>query len=349
MAVRRRISRVVSATWATLFAVRVAAAQAEAPPGDSAPSSLPTVDAALELDAPEGCGTEAALSFSITRRSDRIRIDPTSPRRLHIEIRAEAQLTRVVLTLSQPSGRHSTRTLRASSCDEALEAAALVAAVSLDPAASAALEPAPEPPPEKPKPTKLAAPPPPPPAPPPARLSVGAALYGEALWGPAPSALPGAGIMASIGWDRRAVLSPVVRLRVGLASRGGFEPGPGTSGTVTFRVIDATLELCPLRFGVSMVAVLACAMGSGGQLWAAGRQTTGTQDHGEPWAAVGGSAVLAFRPVPSIELQAFSTVGGVLNRPGYEFSRPEENIHIYIHRVGTVARAVGGAVGIAFP
>ena len=122
---------------------------------EPAAPSLPLVTAALELAAPEGCGSEAELSTSITRRSDRIRIDPTSDRRLRIEIRTDGALTRVTLSLTQPTGRRSTRTLKASSCDEALEAAALVAAVSLDPAASMALEPVEE---EKPH---------PPPAPPP--------------------------------------------------------------------------------------------------------------------------------------------------------------------------------------
>jgi hypothetical protein len=342
LAVRARSFRGVILALAALFVATPALADDEpvAPP----PATLPSVDAALELAAPEGCGSESALGASITRRSDRIRIDPTSARRLRIQIRAEGQLTRVTIELEQPSGRRSSRTLRASSCDEALEAAALVAAVSLDPTASALLDPPPPPPPPPPpEPAPKPVPPPEPPPPPPPRvketIAVSGAVLGEATWRPAPRTVLGVQGVVMVGWERDSVLSPAVRIRGGRGWADKPIPDRGP-GIVRFRLTTSTLEVCPLRFGVPVLSILPCAYGTGGRLWAAGRQFPRNGFSSKPWWVVGGSAVLLFRPIGPLEVQASGGVGWNQRRDSFTLSGPDQQIH--------VVRAASGSVGVGF-
>lgn len=345
-------SRRLGCFLAVLLAAGSAAGQTTEQP---AVSRLPTVTAALELVAPEGCGSEAELSASITRRSDRIRIDPTSDRRLRIAIRTEGARTRVELQLTQPTGRRSTRKLRASSCDEALEAAALVAAVSLDPTASMALEPAeedkppPAPPPvAKPPPdVKPPAPPPPPPPPPPPRAprwSAGGVVVGEAHWAPAPEALLGPGLVVYGSYEVVSLLAPTLRVKgsVGYWSRRVAIDNPGL---VRFTLRSLTTELCPVRLGVAVAGVLPCGFWMEGRLWAAGRRFPVTHEYDRPWSAYGGSLVGWYRPVSPLEIQASFLVGATRFRDSSFLSEPFQ----YIHEVGKVYRSLSVGVGVTFP
>jgi hypothetical protein len=318
---------------------------------DPAAPGLPTVTAALELAAPEGCGSEAELSASNTRRSDRIRIDPTSDRRLRIAIHTDGALTRVELSLTQPTGRRSTRKLKASSCDEALEAAALVAAVSLDPAASTALEPLEEdkPPPEPPpppvlKPPPVVKPPPPPKAQRAPRWSVGAVALAEAHWAPAPHAMLGPALVVHGSYEIISVLAPTLRMKgsLGFWSRRVAADNPGT---VRFTLRSFTGELCPVRLGVPMLGVLPCGFWMEGRLWAAGRRFPVTHDYNRPWRAYGGSAVAWYRPVSPLEIQVGLEVGATRYRDSSYLSEPFQ----YIHRVGKVYRSLSVGAGVTFP
>ena len=78
--------------------------------GDAEPN---VVSASLELVAPAGCGSDQELARAIRARSERIRIDATSARRLRIELRDGGSIVTTVLSLTEPNGRRSTRTLRA--------------------------------------------------------------------------------------------------------------------------------------------------------------------------------------------------------------------------------------------
>jgi hypothetical protein len=344
-------SRRLGCFLVVLFAAGSAAGQ----PAEelAATPGLPAVTAALSLVAPEGCGSEADLATSITRRSDRIRIDPASDRRLHITIRTDGALTRVELSLTQPTGRRSTRALKASSCDEALEAAALVAAVSLDPAASTALEPLDEDePPSAPTPPPVVQPPPAAKAPvvtaPPVerarRWSFGAVAVGEAHWAPAPEAVLGAGIVLHGSYEIISVLAPTLRAKgsLGFWSR---RVAAGDPGIVRFALRSFTGEVCPIRLGIPMLGVLPCGFWMEGRLWTAGRKFPVTHESDRPWRAYGGSVVAWYRPAPPIEIQAGLTVGATRYRDSSYLSEPFQ----YIHRVGRVYRALSLGAGVTFP
>jgi hypothetical protein len=336
--------------WFLVALFATGSAMGQTAPDPAAPT-LPLVTAALELVAPQGCGSEADLGASITRRSDRIRIDPGSERRLRIEIRTDGVLTRVTLSLTQSTGRRSTRSLKASSCDEALEAAALVAAVSLDPAASTALEPPPE---EKPPPRGEPEPVPerkPPPAAPPApvaerraRWTFGVVAFGEAHWAPAPVGMLGPGLVLHGSFDIVSVLAPTVRLGGSLAF-WGRHVSDDDPGVVRFRLQSFTMEVCPVRLGLPSVGVLPCGYWMEGRLWAAGRQFPVTHEHDRPFRAYGGSLVAWYRPVFPFEIQATVRVGATHWRDGSYLSEPFQ----YIHRVGPVFRSLGLGAGVTFP
>src|ERR1700754_1709201 len=93
------------------FAARAAAAD------DTVPTR-----ASLELVAPADCDDRAQLISGITRRSERIQI-ATSEEARHVQvlIARDGQAFSILLTFEQPNGRRSSRTLRAPSCDEAIE------------------------------------------------------------------------------------------------------------------------------------------------------------------------------------------------------------------------------------
>ena len=58
-----------------------------------------------------------------------------SERRLEVTLEMVGGAATATLSLTLPNGRRATRVLRAATCDEAVDAAALVAAVTLDPTA----------------------------------------------------------------------------------------------------------------------------------------------------------------------------------------------------------------------
>jgi hypothetical protein len=314
------------------------------------------VRASVEFRAPPDCGSRADLVARITRRSDRIRIeDASAPRRLEVEITPDGAQLVATLALEQASGRRSSRTLRAPSCDEALEAIALVAALSLDPTASTAPEqelpitPAPSTV-QAPAPSDERAPsvPEEPPASTAERIAFGGSvtLAGQALFGPAPAALPGIGFSLSGRIDRPSVVAPVLRLGYAHSVRGGFAPEEGV-GTASFVLDAGTLEACPLRVGTRVVSVLPCALVSGGRLRVSGSEALLAQSHSRPWWVAGGSLLGLLRPVGLLEVQASFSVGIPLIRDVFQFA-PAAPGHV-VHSVPGVAYGVGLGAGLAFP
>jgi hypothetical protein len=124
----------------------LAGAPAVAAPGDGA-AALDT-SASLDVDAPPGCAARADLVARVALRSARIRFvaaaGDVTALRAQIATAAAARGGRVAvggvaadLTIVRADGRHATRHLVAASCDEAVDALALMIAILLDPAAAA--------------------------------------------------------------------------------------------------------------------------------------------------------------------------------------------------------------------
>jgi hypothetical protein len=107
--------------------------------GAQEPTDMPKGSAtvvALEFVGPPGCGSESQFKASVATRSERIQFGSGADdqRRVRVELsRRGANVVLATLTLIQRSGRRSARKIEASSCDEAVDAIALVTAVTLDP------------------------------------------------------------------------------------------------------------------------------------------------------------------------------------------------------------------------
>jgi hypothetical protein len=325
-----------------------AAALLASGPARAEPAAEPAVvSASLELVSPPGCGSEAELAGAIRARSDRIRIekDPPEARELRVEIRESGAGLTTILSLTQPNGRRSTRTLRASSCTEALDAAALVAAVSLDPSAStAAVVEAPAPP-KPPSPLPVCAPcertAPEPPPPPPPHVEVSASVTFDAISGPAPDVMPGFGAAVLVAYERGSVLSPALRLSYSHFARGNFEV---TGGTADFVLDAGTLELCPLRAEAGPVRVYPCLLRvTGGQLRASGSRTVAPVARARPWWELGASLAAYVYPSRSLELGLTVAFGWPLVRDTFQFEPLE------FHRVSALALTGGLGAGVRFP
>jgi hypothetical protein len=336
------------------LAMLLGAAELLAQPAERAPD---VVRASVEFTAPEGCGSRADLIARITRRSERIQFvaEPEPPRKLAVAIAAEGEALVATLELEQPSGRRSSRTLRAATCDEALEAVALVAAVSLDPTASTAPE-------------RELPPTPPPAAETPAapvtqapaskavtapdeqsetlNIGVAAVVLGQASWGPAPSLLPGIGFALAVVLDTGTPFSPMARASYVHSGGGGFNPETGT-GQAAFELNQGALELCPVRFGSRSAAIFPCPFFTGGRLLAQGSETLEAETHSRPWWVVGGALLALFRPVGPLELQLSGSVGIPLIRDTFQFG-PADPEHV-VHEVPGAVFVLGLGAGAVFP
>lgn len=360
---------------AVLLASGVGGAQEMA----DSPESSSTV-MALEFIGPAGCGSEPQFKASVATRSPRIQFGPNGddPRRVRVELsRLAGGAVLATLTLIQRSGRRSARRIEASSCDEAVDAIALVTAVTLDPmGVSVSATPsrsnaggsggssgaAPDTPSLQggarasgssrasvadsaaTVPSYEVVPGPLPDAdgapwfgPGEVTWIAGAAAFG--IWGAAPAVMPGAALSVSVANERDSVLSPALRLRLSHSAAGGFEE-PG--GTASFRVDVATLELCPFRLGSKGVNLRPCAFASGGILGASGKDTNDGREHHRPWGAAGGTLAFAVRPIEPLQIECFASVGRPFVRDSFQFAPT------VFHEVWEVIPSVGLGTGFIF-
>jgi hypothetical protein len=326
------------AAWLAAFLLTArASAQADA--------EAEVVTASLELVSLPGCGSESELGRAIRARSDRIRIigaEQGPSRRLRIELRESGGGVTTLLSLTQPNGRLSTRTLRASGCAEALDGAALVAAVSLDPTASTT--PTREPP-SAVAPPRLVCPrceptaaPSPPETP---HVEWSALLSFDAIWGTAPQVMVGFGVSALVAYERGSVLSPALRLTFSHFSRGGFE---ATGGKAEFSLDAGSLELCPLRARAGPVRIYPCLVRvAGGRLQASGSQTLAAESRGRPWWELGSSLLGLVKPSSSLELSLSLAASWPLLRDRFQFEPVE------FYRVSGLVWTLGAGAGVTFP
>jgi hypothetical protein len=315
----------------------------------------------VELASSEGCGTSQELARRVAHRSDRVRIaqGPEGAVIARAEIRNVGPgAVEATLTMIEPGGRRWSRLVRSATCEEALDAIALVLAVAFSPELIPTPEPTPEPqlPPPRPRPAPKAPPPetrlqpvpppvapepqpePPPPPPPvePPRpvvvdlpppkaaphleTTVGqAGAAGTLLWGPAPEVMTGVSIFGSLRWSRDSVISPALQLRASHFWTFGYA-APG--GVANFSLDTGTLLLCPIWLQEHRVSVQLCATGEGGRLTARGTQTQKAATQSRPYFALGASAAAEVELMRSIAITVFANGAAPLLRDSFQF-RPE--------------------------
>jgi hypothetical protein len=337
----------------------------------TAPAASPAeeeITVSLALKSPPGCGSESDLAARIAWRTNRVRIVPVgaSERRLEVTLETAPGSATATLSLALPNGRRATRVLRAATCDEAVDAAALVAAVTLDPTASAS--------PTTPLPdggtadggASLAAggaggAPPPAiarPAEPPdqsggtgeSRSEPSGALFVPAVLvtGPAPAPLYGVGVGAMGVWERGSLLSPALRLSFVHFFEQEFDE---LGGTAYFSLNALTIDACPLRVGNELLGFFTCGSFTGGELTAGGRNTDGPQLQKLRWLVLGGTLLLELRPLSFLEVELFGTLGAPLVRDAFQFGCPPETLDCYpnvFHEVPPLSGQAGVALGVFF-
>jgi hypothetical protein len=352
---------------ASLFVSSVRPVFAQTAPPAPGPGKPDDVTVSLALAGPPGCGSESELAARVAWRTSRVRFVPVGASERHLDVALETGLGSAVatLTLSLPNGRRATRVLRAATCDEAVDAAALVAAVTLDPAATVTEGPpvtdtdAPAREPDAPAASAK-------PVPPSDRASdsrsenvasdashseVSGAVFvaGTLVSGPAPAPLYGIGLGAMVTWDRGSLISPAVRLTVSQFFGREFED---VGGTAYFSLLDLGADLCPLRIGDGGVALFVCGSFTAGALTAEGRETNDAQARTRSWLSLGGTLLLQARVVDWLEVDLFGVLAAPLLRDTFEFGCPPDALDCsptLIHEVPVLSVRAGASLGVSFP
>jgi hypothetical protein len=338
-----------------------------------------TVPLRLEFVSAAGCGTGADLARRVAMRSPRIAFSDSGHHVVRAEIARSAKgRFDVSLTFAGPAGQRSSRRIDTGSCDEALDAAALILAVTLDPSTSsgqkaprrpaapsdkAEAEAAPSSdapstsPPESAK--EVDSPPadqppvaidgrPTPPVPPPptgpesaadSTFTLSAGIDGRTATAPSPATMFGAGAYVLGGWDRGAVLSPRVRIS---ATYFPERRAAVEGGTALFSLGLLAVDLCPVWVRLGSFGLGGCADVTGGWVTARGADTFAPQTQRRPFGAAGASAAITWEPGSKIEVLGFVNGGISLVRDQFQF-RP-----VIFYEVPRLTLTAGVGVGVRF-
>ncbi len=334
----------------------------------------------LVFSAPPGCAVVEDFERQVRTRSDRIVFVEQPPR----EATARLELTRtrtavqVSLSWTRDHGEPTTRQFSAPSCAEAIDAAALVTAITFDPSAPTVASPA-ETPGEASQSTESDAPsagrpnetgqePEPPaaddetsgmqipvtdagalnqrrprrprPAPStPTRVQVSGTLLFEGLSGVAPASLEGLGLGASVGFGDD-FFAPQLR-----AARLHYLEltYPAAGGEARFELDAIRVLACPVRVGRTGYGFRPCATGLGARLTASGHDTDNPQSHERPLWLFGGTLLAEFRPLSVLLMTAQVALSFPLARDRFQFA-PEQ-----FHQVSKLVSSGGVGVGVQFP
>ncbi len=288
----------------------------------------------LSYRAVDGCPEVAEFQRSVQRRSARVRFvdEGSHARELSIALSKEGDFTIGELRLIERDGTLRQRSVRFTSCAEAVEGLALITVVSLDPQALVA-PPSDSAPPEAPTPAPKPAPvpvpaaarvparKPPPPAPlasPHAEVGIGAQF--EALFHVVPSSALGGELFVDVASPSRSWFSPLLRVSAAHSERRGI---PAAGSEANFTLTTGTLSACPLRLGDERITVRPCAFASGGALHAWGTRNANPQTLTRQFWAWGGTAQVFLRASQALDIVADLGVGAPLLRDQFSFQDAE--------------------------
>ncbi len=310
----------------------------------------------------EGLCPSAETFFAYVRaRTDKIRPATASERARTLEVAVEEGATESrgsLAVVGDDGAASSSRTVRATTCQDVVTALALVAALAIDPEArTAPLEPPTDaaPPPPRAAPTDAgveaakapdAAPAHEPPrvarephvrTPTELRGSIGVGAEGSSLLALRPA------LAVSLGLDvvRDALVSPSFTLRLTRTFEGTSRVAAGAA-LVTFS--SAALEPCPVRVALGALTVLPCARLAFGFVEAEGSGMTSPASALRGWADVGAHARASFRAVGPIFVEAHAGARFPLFRDRYFV---DEGTALY--EVPVAIAAFGGDLRVAFP
>lgn len=338
----------------------------------------------IEVASPDGCGSSHELARRVAHRSDRVRIasSPDGAVLARAEIRNVAPGgIEATLTMTEPGGRRWSRLVRSATCEEALDAIALVLAVAFSPELNPAPEPEPVPPRPRPveprsKPSQpevrlapvpaQAAPEPPPPEPPPPPPVEPTPVPRPIVvdTSPEPKAAPpfestvgsagaGAGFLwgpapeamfgISIFGSLRWNRDSVISPAVHLRGSHHWLFGYAAPGGVAnFNLDSATLSGCPIWLQEHRVSGQLCATFEGGRLLVRGTETVEGATRSRPYFAAGASLAVDVEFVRGFALTTFANAALPLARDSFQF-QPE-----VFYQVPVVVLTAGAGLAVRF-
>jgi len=292
----------------------------------------------LAYKAPADCPPVGDFQRSVQRRSTRIHFvdEGSHERELWVFLHKEGDFTVGELRLIEQNGSLRQRSVRFTTCAEAVEGLALIATVSLDPEALLSrAHPVPETSPAVPDETppaptttarrKPKAPPPPPPEPAEesAALEAKVGLEPSVLFRAVPKAAAfGGTLFGDLGSSSRHLIAPVFSLAITHVRRYGVAGDSSDAiSRANFALTLFTLSGCPLRIGGNVVVFRPCAQASGGVLRAWGTETNDAQAATRGYLSWGGAGVLSVRVSERVEIVGDAGVGVNLLRDTFTFGR----------------------------
>ena len=338
-------------------------------------SEADAASASLELQAAPECATRAGVIARVATRSPRIKFvaGAAATATLRVTVAGPRGAVAGELAVARPAGKHFVRRIVAPTCAEAVDALALIIAITLDPAHAKA-EPAPttidggagstppaSTPPDSPARSAVpepASPPPPLPPPPPfvpaaaaeetaaiapaprAKSWFAAGVAAHAIAGPAPRPMPGAAVHVSAGIDRGSIWSPAARLAFAHTRAGGLDQ-PG--GTADFALDAATVDACPVSLEVASFAARACAAVTAARLTAQGGNTYSPRSRQRPFVAAGASLIAALGLGRRFQVDVRVAGGVPIIRDSFQFT-PE-----VFYRVASVTLELDLGLSMRFP
>lgn len=330
----------------------------------------------LAFKAPETCADSGEFERRVKQRSDRIAFVSEAPYSGTAKVTVEptGDAVRVRLSWTREGDSAVGREFKAASCSEALDAAALVIAISFDPSApenpseiggddpghassesatpEANVSSSPSEAPEPAEGSNPSAPPESRPLAPPvtdagaperqasepsgsgAHVVFGSSALIQGISGVAPVAMAGVGLSLEFAFGA-GWLAPQLRLE-GVHYFGVTYPTDG--GDARFELDSVEVFACPFRLGSERVSLRPCAALTGGRLVASGRDTVSASSHTRALWIVGGALALGIRPSPLLLVSADLSVGAPTARDSFQFA-PDE-----FHQVSSIL--VSGSLGI---
>ncbi len=292
------------------------------------------------------CGEPSELITRVTRRSSRIAfVEETTPGATQVRaviIAGEGGRTTAILSITNLEGDTAARQVEVSSCEEALDALALIVVLSFDPSALDG--------------TPRSSPVSSPTAPKreesntpsastdlrergPTAPRVGVSAFVSTLHGPAPNTLLGPTLgLTLLLTEARWPLPPVTLFAAHLRAREQTELGLAhfALSTLGIAIVPLSLTAGPIHFGPH-VGVTA------GVMRASGEHTTAPRSSTRAWAATGLGASLALELAPQLALTSFGEVSFPWVRDTYQFA-PQP-----FHEASAVNLGLGAGLALAFP
>jgi len=345
----------VGSSRAVAFGCRVACVAlllALAPRRAAAEEPPPT---RLEYRVPEGCPPVAEFERRVHLRSARIRFlsAGTAPRTLFVDVAANGAASAGTLRLVESDGTDRRRGFQATSCDDAVDGLALIAAVALDPEGASGLA---TPAPPSPPPTSPPPPPPTKPAPkalgsetpaiaPVGTLHVQSGSFGgggTSILGLVPGPVVEAYAFAQLDFEARG-WAPALRLSGTILENHDFAD---SAGSAVFSMVVPRLEVCPLRWGSPKANVRPCVFGSVAIVKSTGSAGAETQVVGIAGVSALGS-VRIWGP-----LAAYGSAGIGLPHHRYEYAfrtHDPAQPSVELYSTKPLVGFLGGGVALEFP